>query len=128
MSPTRPHIFLLVCKSKNAIDGTSKKHLGLSRYTHKPIYIWDQCHKGTVLRISIKLCPFLCSCQAKKKDKNTTLAKPILGTTDLKLGMNKLLDSVPPGHTSSSRCGWLKTVCVHVCMLVCIHLIPKVPY
>ena len=114
------------------------KPFGPSSYIHKPIYIWNQRHQGHILRMSIRLHPFLCSCQAKKKKKkkkkakNDTLAEQTLGTMDLKLGMYTQLYSgsnmgrVSPGHTSPFMHVRLKSVCMYV--FVCIHFITKAPY
>ena len=40
MGPTWPHLFLLVCKAKNAKNGISKDHLDLVIISMNP-YIFD---------------------------------------------------------------------------------------
>ena len=42
----------------------TKQHSYLSSYINEPIYIWNQCCQGNILRMSIRPHPFLCSWQA----------------------------------------------------------------
>ena len=66
--------------------------------------------------------------------KNGSFAIKMHAAKGLKLCMHTQLDSgsnmglCPPGHTSLSGCVSLKTVCMYVCMVVCIHFITKAPY
>ena len=73
-------------------NGIFFKKLDLDNYIYKSIYIENQCRSGNALRI-YSTTPLPVFCVRPKKDKNGTLAKQTLGTTDLILGMHIQLNS-----------------------------------
>ena len=71
MASTWPHLFLLVCKTKNAKNGTLIKHSVQDHYILESLYICYQCHQRNILRMSIRpySLPVFVSDQKKKKKK-----------------------------------------------------------